>query len=159
MKQQHTARTHPLRRSGQRPALRQRSLGPSIALALQAGLFCFAGAAQAQTFNDLLVFETSNQSLWSSGAATGWSYDSGLIGGSWGGGRSGSSPVNLGINGITGSANAMITPGKRVKSGELWAGSPARFLRRLSQEDVDGFSIVGGKYLDLCREYRSMLGG
>lgn len=110
MKQQHTATTPRLHRSGQRPALRQRTLGKSIAVALQAGLFCFAGAAQAQTFNDLLVFETSNQSLWSSGAASGWSYDSGLIGGSWGGGRSGSSPVSLGINGITGSANAMITP-------------------------------------------------
>ena len=55
-------------------------------------------------------------------------------------------------------ANAMITPGKRVKSGELWAGSPARFLRRLSREEVDDFSVVGGKYLDLCRKYRSMLG-
>ncbi|MDT7838675.1 PEP-CTERM sorting domain-containing protein [Aquabacterium sp. OR-4] len=92
------------------PAWRRRPVGQAVALALQAGLLCLAGGAQAQTFNDLLVFETSNQSLWSSGAASGWRYDSGLIGGTWGGGRSASSPVSLGISGITGSANALITP-------------------------------------------------
>lgn len=98
------------RRRGHVQALTQRTLTRSIFLALQTGLLCFAGATQAQSFNDLLVFETSNQSLWSSSAASGWSYDSGLIGGSWGGGRSGSSPVSLGIDGITGSEHALITP-------------------------------------------------
>lgn len=110
MNQQHTTISPRPTRPATRPAPHRRPLSGSIALALQAGLLCAAGAAQAQTFNDLLVFETSNQSLWSSGAATGWSYDSGLIGASWGGGRSGASPVSLGINGITGSEHALITP-------------------------------------------------
>lgn len=53
-------------------------------------------------------------------------------------------------------AGAMVTPGKRVKSGELWAGSPAKFLRKLSQEDLDNFPVLVGKYLELCRGYRAM---
>ncbi|VBB68922.1 carbonic anhydrase, family 3 [invertebrate metagenome] len=55
-------------------------------------------------------------------------------------------------------ANAMITPGKRVKAGELWAGSPARSLRPLSAEEINGFSLVTSKYIDLHREYQTLLG-
>lgn len=54
-------------------------------------------------------------------------------------------------------ANATVTPGKRVKTGELWAGSPAKFLRRLTREDSNDFSVVTGKYIDLCKEYYTML--
>ncbi len=55
-------------------------------------------------------------------------------------------------------ANAMITPGKTVLSGELWAGSPARPLRQLSQEERKSFSVITRKYIDLCQEYRTLLG-
>jgi carbonic anhydrase/acetyltransferase-like protein (isoleucine patch superfamily) len=34
-------------------------------------------------------------------------------------------------------AGALLTPGKRIGSGELWAGSPAKFLRPLSVEEID----------------------
>lgn len=54
-------------------------------------------------------------------------------------------------------ANAMITPGKRAKSGELWAGSPAKLLRQLSQAEIDNFSVVVNKYLNLSQEYRTAL--
>lgn len=55
-------------------------------------------------------------------------------------------------------ANAMITPGKRVRSGELWAGSPARFLRSLSKEEIDKFTIVSDTYLHLSQKYRNFFG-
>lgn len=32
-------------------------------------------------------------------------------------------------------AGAMLTPGKIIGSGELWAGRPARFLRHLTEEE------------------------
>lgn len=50
-------------------------------------------------------------------------------------------------------AGALVTPGKRVKKGELWAGSPARFLRHLSQEELDFFPVSAAHYADLAREY------
>jgi carbonic anhydrase/acetyltransferase-like protein (isoleucine patch superfamily) len=35
-------------------------------------------------------------------------------------------------------AGAMLTPKKRVPAGELWAGRPARFARRLTAEEIAG---------------------
>lgn len=54
-------------------------------------------------------------------------------------------------------AGALVTPGKRVKRGELWAGSPARFLRQLTQEELDFFPVSAAHYADLAREYRDEL--
>lgn len=34
-------------------------------------------------------------------------------------------------------AGALITPGKRVLSGQLWAGAPARHVRDLGPDDID----------------------
>jgi carbonic anhydrase/acetyltransferase-like protein (isoleucine patch superfamily) len=33
-------------------------------------------------------------------------------------------------------AGALLTPGKRVPTGQLWAGRPAKFMRELSPEDI-----------------------
>ena len=33
-------------------------------------------------------------------------------------------------------ARALVPPGKVVKAGELWAGSPARFIRKLTEQEV-----------------------
>jgi len=33
-------------------------------------------------------------------------------------------------------AGAMLTPGKTVRSGELWAGSPAKFMRKLTDAEI-----------------------
>lgn len=33
-------------------------------------------------------------------------------------------------------ANSLVTPGKIVKSNELWAGSPAKFLRNISEHEL-----------------------
>ncbi len=33
-------------------------------------------------------------------------------------------------------AGAMLTPGKRIPSGQLWAGRPAKYMRDLSPEEI-----------------------
>lgn len=109
-------------------ARRTRRLAGAAALATAPLLLVMADPAQAQSFYDSLTFQTTDQSLWSSGGASGWSYDSGFIGGTWGGGASAASPVNLGFNGIAGSAHALITPA--VASQQI---SPA----------VPGYTIPG----------------
>ena len=54
-------------------------------------------------------------------------------------------------------AGALVTPGKRVKRGELWAGSPAKFLRRLSDEDLAFFPVSAASYSELAAEYLAEL--
>ena len=51
-------------------------------------------------------------------------------------------------------AGALVTPGKRVKRGELWAGSPARFLRHLTPEELATFPRQAAHYAALAAEYR-----
>ena len=52
-------------------------------------------------------------------------------------------------------AGALVTPGKRVRSGELWAGSPARKMRDLNRADVDNILASATHYCDLARSYLS----
>ena len=51
-------------------------------------------------------------------------------------------------------AGAMITPGKRVREGELWAGSPAKLMRRLTAEEIASFTYSGEHYCRLAASYR-----
>jgi carbonic anhydrase/acetyltransferase-like protein (isoleucine patch superfamily) len=51
-------------------------------------------------------------------------------------------------------AGALVTPNKRVRRGQLWAGSPARHLRDLSEEEMAGLTGTAHHYVDLAREYR-----
>lgn len=50
-------------------------------------------------------------------------------------------------------AGALVTPNKRVKSGELWAGSPARLLRQLSRPELDDLSYIARHYCELAATY------
>ncbi|WP_164155632.1 gamma carbonic anhydrase family protein [Sandarakinorhabdus rubra] len=52
-------------------------------------------------------------------------------------------------------AGALLTPGKTVKSGELWAGRPARFLRALSPEEIARNRAGAAGYARLAQQYRS----
>lgn len=51
-------------------------------------------------------------------------------------------------------AGALLTPGKVVAGGTLWAGSPAKFWRDLSDGDRAQFDLRTGQYVELAREYR-----
>lgn len=46
-------------------------------------------------------------------------------------------------------AGALVTPGKRLKSGFLYGGAPAREMRALSQREMDYFTYVAGNYVKL----------
>jgi carbonic anhydrase/acetyltransferase-like protein (isoleucine patch superfamily) len=50
-------------------------------------------------------------------------------------------------------AGALVGPGKRVPSGELWAGSPARFRRKLGPEDERQFGWIAAHYVKLAQAY------
>ncbi len=52
-------------------------------------------------------------------------------------------------------AGAIVTPRKRVKAGELWAGTPARFARALKPEERDYMRWVTAHYRALAEEYRA----
>ena len=50
-------------------------------------------------------------------------------------------------------AGALVTPGKIVKANEVWAGSPAKKLRDINQNDLDFFEINRERYQRLARQY------
>ncbi len=50
-------------------------------------------------------------------------------------------------------AGALLTPGKVVGQGQLWAGSPAKFWRDLTPEDLAQFERRARQYAELGQEY------
>ncbi len=50
-------------------------------------------------------------------------------------------------------AGALVTPGKRVPSGELWGGAPARFMRKLTAEELEFLKFSAARYVKLSRNY------
>jgi len=50
-------------------------------------------------------------------------------------------------------AGALVTPGKTVAGGQLWGGSPARFMRELKDAEMADFAYQAGHYEKLCRTY------
>jgi carbonic anhydrase/acetyltransferase-like protein (isoleucine patch superfamily) len=52
-------------------------------------------------------------------------------------------------------AGALISPNKIVKSGEVWAGRPAKFWRMMSDQDRHYFHSGIEHYYELGREYRT----
>lgn len=54
-------------------------------------------------------------------------------------------------------AGGVLTPGKIIKSGEIWAGNPAKFFRNLTQIERDYIKISADNYQELAREYHKEL--
>ena len=50
-------------------------------------------------------------------------------------------------------AGALVTPGKIVRRGELWAGNPARKLRDLTEKDYETFKRIAAGYVALAKSY------
>lgn len=50
-------------------------------------------------------------------------------------------------------ADALVTPGKRVQSGQLWAGSPAKHMRDLKEEEIKHIQTSSDNYVRLAREH------
>lgn len=53
-------------------------------------------------------------------------------------------------------AGALVTPGKRIKKGEIWAGNPAKFFRMLTEEEAAFIAISEQNYTIHAEEYLSM---
>ncbi len=54
-------------------------------------------------------------------------------------------------------AGALVTFNKRVKTGELWAGSPARCMRKMNEEEFAQIAASAKVYARLAHEYRAAL--
>lgn len=50
-------------------------------------------------------------------------------------------------------AGALVTSGKTVPSGQLWGGSPAKYMRNLSDEEIKFLKFSAERYVKLSREY------
>ena len=50
-------------------------------------------------------------------------------------------------------AGSLVTIGKVVKSGELWAGRPAKFLKKMEQSDIDEISAMAQRYVGWSKDY------
>lgn len=51
-------------------------------------------------------------------------------------------------------AGAILTPGKIIKSQQLWAGNPAKYLRDLTKKEIDYFKTSALNYHKLANEYK-----
>lgn len=51
-------------------------------------------------------------------------------------------------------AGALVTPRKRVLSGQVWAGNPAKYLRDLTDQEADFIGISAQNYVSLAKDYR-----
>jgi len=54
-------------------------------------------------------------------------------------------------------AGAVLTPGKRIGEGELWAGTPARLVRVMSDEERARFAMTAPAYVQNARRFRAGL--
>ena len=54
-------------------------------------------------------------------------------------------------------AGAVLTPGKRVGASEMWAGTPARLVRVLSEEERARFAMTAPAYVANARRFRDGL--
>jgi carbonic anhydrase/acetyltransferase-like protein (isoleucine patch superfamily) len=61
-------------------------------------------------------------------------------------------------NDVVIAAGALVTPGKRLRSGYLYAGSPARETRALNDRELAYFTYVAGNYVKLKDQHIRELG-
>lgn len=54
-------------------------------------------------------------------------------------------------------AHALLGPGKRIKSGELWGGVPARKIRDLTGEDRENFAVLSARYVSNAQRFKAGL--
>ena len=56
-------------------------------------------------------------------------------------------------------AGALVTPNKRILKGQLWGGSPAKYMRDMTEKEIANIPRAVGGYADLGAEYRLALTG
>lgn len=55
-------------------------------------------------------------------------------------------------------AGAMLTPGKRIAAGQMWAGRPAKYVRDLSEEEMASHRAGVAHYVENGRAHARALG-
>jgi carbonic anhydrase/acetyltransferase-like protein (isoleucine patch superfamily) len=50
-------------------------------------------------------------------------------------------------------AGSMVTNGKIVKEGELWLGRPAKFVRKLTKDEIVYIKTSSNNYVELAKQY------
>ena len=56
-------------------------------------------------------------------------------------------------------AGAMLTPGKKMGAGQLWAGRPARFVRDLRPQDIARMREGAAHYVELAKRHAAAVQG
>lgn len=51
-------------------------------------------------------------------------------------------------------AGAVLTPGKVVKTGQIWAGNPAKYFRDMTEVEKNYIKISADNYAELANEYK-----
>ena len=51
-------------------------------------------------------------------------------------------------------AGAVLTPGKIIKSGQIWAGNPAKYFRDMNEAERNYIKISADNYAELASEYK-----
>jgi carbonic anhydrase/acetyltransferase-like protein (isoleucine patch superfamily) len=54
-------------------------------------------------------------------------------------------------------AGSLVTNGKIIKTGEIWAGSPAKFFRKLTDEETSHIKKSADNYALHVKEYKEIL--
>ena len=52
-------------------------------------------------------------------------------------------------------AGSLVTPNKRVLKHQLWAGSPARYMRDMTEDEIKFLKISANNYVELGKEYKA----
>jgi carbonic anhydrase/acetyltransferase-like protein (isoleucine patch superfamily) len=52
-------------------------------------------------------------------------------------------------------AGAVLTPKKVVKSGQIWAGNPAKYFRDMTEVEKNYIKVSADNYAELAREYKA----
>jgi carbonic anhydrase/acetyltransferase-like protein (isoleucine patch superfamily) len=52
-------------------------------------------------------------------------------------------------------AGSLLSPGKTIKTGQLWLGRPARYVRDLTPQDIESNRLSVAHYVKLAEEYRA----
>jgi gamma-carbonic anhydrase len=55
-------------------------------------------------------------------------------------------------------AGALLTPGKRIPSGQLWLGNPAKYVRDLTPDERARNRAGAAGYAELAQQFRERLG-
>lgn len=53
-------------------------------------------------------------------------------------------------------AGALITPGKTVKKGQIWAGNPGKYFRDLTEQEIAYIKISEQNYVLHAQEYQGI---